>query len=437
MGRDLPIIKVDQTFELAEAVVDGVDISGHWNRMFSDRSVTAYPTEAMDWVTSLDGGESMRDCYQCGKCVPVCPVNHVGDYGPRKLNAKVIRGNTLVDDPDLWLCTTCGNCYRVCPKEVNPLRIMPAIREQAVLEGKVPAELSEAFRNLQKSGNPHGHSPRKRADWIPGAGVPVPLISEVGRPVDVLWYVSDYTSYHARGQDAARAMARILTALGVDFAILGNEERSDADSARLAGETGLFEMLAEHNIATFRKYEFKRLVVMDPHAYNAFKNFYPKLGWEGEVLHYTQFLAPLVDGIEFRSSVDLDVTYHDPCYLGRNNGEFDAPRRLLAAIPGVRLTEMPHNRANGYCCGGGGGGMWLDGFVADHVSERLSERRVREAVATVGTDGTGVLSVACPYEPSRFEDAVKSTGNDGRIVVRDIVELIDQAMQPPHPSATH
>jgi len=427
MGRELPIIKVDQVFELAEAVVDGVDISGHWNRMFSQRSVTAYPT-------SLDGGESMRDCYQCGKCVPVCPVQHVGDYGPRKLNAKVIRGSTLVDDPDLWLCTTCGNCYRVCPKEVNPLRIMPAIREQAVLEGKVPDELSEAFRNLQKSGNPHGHSPRKRADWISGAGVPVPLISEVGRPVDVLWYVSDYTSYHARGQDAARAMARILTALDVDCAILGNEERSDADSARLAGETGLFEMLAEHNIETFRKYEFKRLVVMDPHAYNAFRNFYPKLGWEGEVLHYTQFLAPLVDRIEFRSSVDLDVTYHDPCYLGRNNGEFDAPRRLLAAIPGVRLTEMPHNRANGYCCGGGGGGMWLDGFVADHVSERLSERRVREAVATVGTDGTngsGVLSVACPYEPSRFEDAVKSTGNDGKLVVRDIVELIDQAMQPP------
>ena len=167
MSRDLPIIKVDQVFELAEAVVDGVDISGHWNRMFSDRSVTEYPTEAMDWVTSLDGGESMRDCYQCGKCVPVCPVNHVGDYGPRKLNAKVIRGSTLVDDPDLWLCTTCGNCYRVCPKEVNPLRIMPAIREQAVLEGKVPAELSEAFRNLQKSGNPHGHSPRKRPTGSP------------------------------------------------------------------------------------------------------------------------------------------------------------------------------------------------------------------------------------------------------------------------------
>ncbi len=428
---DIPLVKVDGVVELDHAVVDGIDVSGSWNRMFTQRSITDYPTEAMDWVTGLDGGESMRDCYQCGKCVPVCPVNHVGNYGPRKLNVKVLRGNDLVADPDLWLCTTCGNCYRVCPKEVNPLRIMPAIREQAVLQGKIPDELADTFQKLQRTGNPLGESPRKRADWSDDAGVPVPFIAELDRPVDVLWYVSDYTSYHPRGKDAARAMARVLTALGVDFAILGAEERSDGDSARLAGESGLFEMLAEQNIKTFSKYAFKRLVVMDPHAYNAFKNHYPKLGWEGEVLHYTQFLAPLVDRIAWRSRVELDVTYHDPCYLGRNNGEYDAPRTLLEAIPGIRLVEMPHTRANGYCCGGGGGGMWLDGFVGDHVSERLSERRVREAVATVGTDGTGVLSVACPYEPSRFEDAVKSTGNDGRLVVRDIIELIDQAMQPP------
>ncbi len=185
----------------------------------------------MDWVTSLDGGESMRDCYQCGKCVSARPVQHVGSYGPRKLNAKILRGNNLIDDPDLWLCTTCGNCYRVCPKEVNPLKIMPAIREQAVLEGKIPDELSDAFRNLQKSGNPMGELPRKRIDWIAEAGVDVPIISQLGRPVDVLWYVSDYTSYHPRGKDAARAMARVMTALGVDFAILGPEERSDGDSA--------------------------------------------------------------------------------------------------------------------------------------------------------------------------------------------------------------
>ena len=421
MGRELPVIKVDQVFELAEAVVDGVDISGHWNRMFSDRSTTALPTEAMDWITSLDGGESLRDCYQCGKCVPVCPVQHVGDYGPRKLNSKVIRGNNLMDDPDLWLCTTCGNCYRVCPKEVNPLRIMPAIREQAVLEGKIPDELSDVFRNLQKSGNPMGESPRKRIDWIAEAGVDVPIISQLGRPVDVLWYVSDYTSYHPRGKDAARAMARVMTRLGVDFAILGPEERSDGDSARLAGETGLFDLLAEQNIKAFDKYEFKRLVVMDPHAYNAFKNHYPRLGWEGEVLHYTQFLAPLVDKIEFQSSVDLDVTYHDPCYLARYNGEVDAPRRVLRAL-GLDLHDMPRCGAKTFCCGAGGGRIWMD---TSNEKERTSEQRIKEALQVGGIQ---YFVTVCPKDYVMYTDAVKTSGNEGKIEVKDLIELVAEAM---------
>src|SRR3990170_112244 len=377
-------------------------------------------------------GDSFRSCYQCGTCSVVCPFALDGTHLPRqeRLLAQWGLKDELLSSPNLWICTTCGNCARLCPREVDIPGTIRAARELSLLDGNVPPELAQAFENLQRQGNPQGESPRKRVDWAAEAGVPVPRIGELGGPVDVLWYVSDYTSYPPRGKDAARAMARVLTALGVDFAILGPEERSDGDSARLAGETGLFELLAEQNIKAFGKYAFRRLVVMDPHAYNAFRNHYPRLGWTGEVLHYTQFLAEHVERIAWRSRVDLEVTYHDPCYLGRNNGEYDAPRRLLAAIPGVRLAEMPHNRANGYCCGGGGGGMWLDGFVAEHVSERLSERRVREAVATVGTDGSGVLSVACPYEPSRFEDAVKSTGNDGRTVVRDITELTARAMQP-------
>jgi Fe-S oxidoreductase len=212
----------------------------------------------------------------------------------------------------------------------------------------------------------------------------------------------------------------------VDWAILGKEEKSDGDSARVAGEKGLFEMLAEENIATFDKYEFKQLVVMDPHAYNAFRNHYPAMGGEYDVLHYTQFLAPLIDEMEFEGSVDMKVTFHDPCYLGRHNGEFDAPRKLLEAIPGVELIEMPHYKKNGYCCGGGGGGMWIDSVVDQHVTERLSERRVREAAGT----GAGTLAVCCPYEPSRFEDAVKSTGHEGQLDVSDIIELLDKAMHP-------
>jgi len=212
----------------------------------------------------------------------------------------------------------------------------------------------------------------------------------------------------------------------VDFAILGVEEKEDGDSIRLAGERGLFEKLAEANIKTFARYEFSRLVVFGPHEYNAFKNEYPKHGGTYHLSHYTQFLAERLDRLRelMVTPVNRAVTYHDPCYLSRHNGEYEAPRQLLRAIPGLTLVEMPRNRENGYCCGGGGGGMWLDSFTRDHTRMRLSDRRVIDAVET----GAQALAICCPYEVSRFEDAVKATGNDGRLDVRDIAELIDASM---------
>lgn len=410
--------------EKEKVVVEGVDISGHWNRMFEQRVIWNYDTDIMDRITSLDGGESLGWCYQCGKCIGVCPVDIVGDYGPRKIFRKVQIGIDLFTHDDLWLCTTCMNCLRVCPKEVNMLQIMPAVREQAVLDGNIPPELQDAFEKTARYGNPLGEPSRKRADWTKEAGVEVPLLSKIKRAVDVLWFVGDYFAYHPRGKDAARAMARTFYALGVDYGILGTEEKCDGDSQRLAGEKGLFESLAEDNLKAFGKYQFNRVVVSGPHAYNAIKNEYPKYGGQYEVLHYTQFLTPLIDKLDFRRELHHTVTFHDPCYLGRHNGEYEAPRKLLHAIPGLKVIEMPRNRGNGYCCGGGGGGMWLDSFTGNHTRERLSERRVREAVET----GADLLAVCCPYEVSRFEDAVKSTGNDGKLIVRDIIELIDEAM---------
>jgi Fe-S oxidoreductase len=257
----------------------------------------------------------------------------------------------------------------------------------------------------------------------------VPILAQVRRPVEVLWYVGSYPSYHPRGVDAARALARIFHALGVDFAILGVEEREDGDSIRLAGERGLFEKLAEANVKTFARYRFERLVVFGPHEYNAFKHEYPKHGGQYRVQHYTQFLAEHLDRLRalMTRPVPRVVTYHDPCYLSRHNGEYEAPRALLRAIPGLRLVEMPRTRENGYCCGGGGGGMWLDGLTRDHTRMRLSDQRVREATET----GAGTLAICCPYEVSRFEDAVKATGHDGRLEVRDIAELIGEALGAP------
>jgi Fe-S oxidoreductase len=399
------------------------ELPGMWNRMFEQRVIFDYDTAGFEKLAALPGGESLEWCYGCGKCVPVCPVDLVGEYGPRKIHRKVQLGVDLFEDPDLWLCTTCMNCLRVCPKEVDMIQIMPAAREVAVTNGNVPAELQDVFEKTFRYGNCQGENPRKRHAWTKGAGVPVRVLSSEPGPVDVLFYVEDYWSYHARGQEAAQAFARILHALGVDYGILGAEEKTLGDSQRLAGEKGLFESLMEDAVATLEKYEFVRIVTPDPHGYNALVKEYPKHGHQFEALHYTQLLAPLVDQIEWKTELDYQVTFHDPCYLGRHNGEYDAPRRLLEAIPGVRLVEMGRCRENGYCCGGGGGGMWLDGLTADHTTERLSERRVREAVEY----GADVLAVCCPYEVSRFEDAAKSTGND-QLKVLDIVELMDEAM---------
>ncbi len=413
--------------ESDSVTIRGVELKGQWNRMFESRVIDDYDLTHLDEVSSLEGGESIDYCYQCGKCVPVCPVDVVGNYGPRKIYRKLQLGVDLVEDPDLWLCTTCMNCLRVCPKEVNMIKIMPAVREVAVNQNKVPGELQKAFENTARYGNPLGENPRKRAEWAKEAGVSVPIMAQIKRPVDILWYVSSYTSYHPRGKDAARAMARVLTALAVDWGILGPEEKDDGDSQRLAGEKGLFEMLAEQNIATFNKYRFNRMVVSGPHEFNAFKNIYPKYGGDFNIEHYTQFLRPFVPRLKemMRTPLDVRVTFHDPCYLGRHNGEYDAPRDLLQAIPGVELIEMGRCRENGYCCGGGGGGMWTDSFSRDYTKMRLSDRRVLEAVET----GADVLAVCCPFEVSRFEDAVKATGNEGNIVVRDIIEMIDESMR--------
>ncbi len=414
--------------EVEDAQVGATTLPAEWNRQLTDRTLTDYDAINLLEIASLDGAESIDWCYGCGKCVPVCPVDLVGEYGPRKIHRKLQTGVDLLEDPDLWLCTTCGNCLRVCPKEVDMMKIMPAAREAALTQGKdVPAELQGVFESTFKYGNALGQSPRKRAAWTKKAGVPVRELPKSPGPVDVLLYVEDYWSYHPRGQTAAQAFARILTRLGVDWAILGHEEKTIGDSQRLAGEKGLFELLADQVSDTLAKYEFTRIVTPDPHAYNALKNLYPEMGHTYEVLHYTQLIAPLMDKLEFTGSVDAKVTFHDPCYLGRHNGEYDAPRTVLQAIPGVELVEMGRCRENGYCCGGGGGGMWLDGHTVNHTTERLSERRVREAAQS----GAEILAVCCPYEVSRFEDGAKSTGLDEVLAVRDLAELLDEALGGP------
>jgi Fe-S oxidoreductase len=416
--------------ELEEAIVVSPlsgrewDVSGATSRMLESRVLTDHGAAGFARIASLEGGESLEYCYGCGKCVPVCPVDLVSEYGPRKIHRRVQTGLDLFRADELWMCTTCGNCLRVCPKQVNMIEVMPAVREVAMADGTIPEELQQVMEKTFRYGNALGENPRRRHAWTKGAEVEVRVLTNDPRPVDVLFYVEDYWSYHPRGQQAAQAFARILTSLDVDFAILGSEEKTLGDSQRLAGEKGLFESLMEQVVEVLSKYQFNRIVTPDPHGFNALRKIYPKYGHDYEAMHYSQLLASMIDRVEFQGTLDAKVTFHDPCYLGRHNGEYEAPRKLLEAIPGVELLEMGRCRENSYCCGGGGGGMWLDGFNSNHASERLSERRVREAAET----GADILAVACPYEVSRFEDAAKSTGNE-HLRVMDIAEMLDIAMR--------
>jgi Fe-S oxidoreductase len=304
---------------------------------------------------------------------------------------------------------------------------MARAKEELILAGKVPAELQLALENSQRYGNVLGQSPRKRADWTKGLQVTVPVFGKEKKSAEVLWYVGDYASYHPRVQATSRALAKIFSALGVDFAILGADESGDGDSQRLAGERGLFEVLAAKNAQAFRKYTFDEIITTDPHAFNAIKNIYPMLGFAFPVRHYTQFLAARLDQLKplLKQPVNGKITFHDPCYLGRANNIYDEPRALLQALPGAELVEMSHSGKTSLCCGGGGGGMWLDGFHWEKAHTRTSEWRIREALAS----GATTLAVACPYEPPRFEDAIKTIREASGMEVRDVVELLAESME--------
>jgi len=391
------------------------------------------PSFSKTFITSLyelKDGERIRTCLQCGTCSGVCPFGYIMKFPPGKmigaLRAEIF--DQVIKADSVWMCISCNACAAFCPSNIPiTAALMTRAKEEMLLAGNIPAELQAAMENTQRYGNPLGESPRKRADWTAGIQPEVNILSKTRQPVDVLWFVGDYASYHSRMQPVTKAFAKILNALGVKFGILGTEEFSDGDSQRLAGERGLFEMVAQKNGQLFKKYKFNEIITTDPHAFNAIKNEYPSLGIKYPVRHYTQFLFERLEQLKplMKKEVKAKVAFHDPCYLGRVNGIFDEPRALLAAIPGVELVELSHQRMNSLCCGGGGGGMWLDGFQWEKAHTRLSEWRVREAMA-VNAD---ILAVACPYEPPRFEDAVKTIENAGQLKVREIAELIAESME--------
>jgi Fe-S oxidoreductase/predicted DNA-binding transcriptional regulator YafY len=453
-----PDCEVLEPLELQAQILDVQEKHGGFTMATLERKALSFSDEFYASLDEVFDGERIKVCLQCSSCSGICPFGYIMEYHPRKMIAALRAGmfDAVMEDETVWMCVSCYACTQVCPANI-PLTaaLMTRTKEELLLAGNVPSELQEALENTQRYGNPLGESPRKRADWVQGIDPEIPIMAKAKKPVDVLWFVGDYASYHPRAQLSTKAFAKILQALEINFGILGPEEQSDGDSQRLAGEKGLFEVLAENNSQALAKYQFSQIVTTDPHAFNALLNEYPKLGYSYPVQHYTQFLAERIDQLKplLKNQVEATITFHDPCYLGRVNNVFDPPRELLRAIPGVELVEMTHTRENSLCCGGGGGGMWLDGFQWEHAHERLSEWRVREAISASGagqfvmrppivetkkkgkketeahSNGkVGVLAIACPYEAPRFEDAAKMIEDASKLVVKDIAELLVESM---------
>ena len=388
------------------------------------------------WGVSLDNlydsteGRRILSCIQCGTCAGTCPYGEYMLYPPRRIISMLKAGliEEVFDSDSLLKCVNCYACMDKCPRNIRLTEILlPLVKEQTTVRlTEMPAELQRTIENTYRYGNSQGESGRKRAAWTKNASVPIRVLNENPSPVDVLWFVECDMSYHPRGQQVAHATAALFHAIGADFAILGPEERCAGDCGRLYWEPGLAESLIDYNMSMFTKYDFRRIVTSDPHAYDAFKYRYPMFGFHYEleptipfIYRHREKLTPLL-----KKKLAYRVTYHDSCCLGRHNGFFDEPRELLSAIPGVQLVEMVHHHANSICCGGGGGGMWLDQYYSSKSMDRLSDRRMKEVIAT----GADILAVACPYEISRFEDAVKLAGYEGRIQVRDITELLVESM---------
>ncbi len=330
----------------------------------------------------------------------------------------------VITEAEIWACTTCRNCEDQCPVGNEHVdKIVDLRRRLVLMEGSMPHEGQRAMQNIERQGNPWGLSRSDRAGWTGDVeGVHVPTVRE--RPdFEYLFFVGSMGSYDLRARRISRDFARLLDAAGVNFAILGNQERNSGDTPRRMGNEMLFQQLAAENIETFRTYNVRRIVTACPHTFNTFKNEYPEFGLEGvEVLHHTQLLDRLVRGgrLVARHAVRERITYHDSCYLGRYNGVYEEPRRVLRAIPGVELVEMARSRENGMCCGAGGGLMWMEEGGAGGAPARVNLIRTEQALAVQPT----VISSACPYCLTMMEDGTKMKGVDSSVQVRDVAELL-------------
>jgi Fe-S oxidoreductase len=371
-------------------------------------------------------------CTECGRCESVCPAHAAGlPLSPKSLimdlrDAMLEPGDEthqpliggIIKEETLWACTTCHACMDVCPVHIEHVPKIVDMRRQMVEDGAVEPMLQDALSALQRTGNSVGKPSKMRARWTKKLSFKIKDART--EPVDVLWFVGDFASYDQRVQRITLKVAETLHAAGVDFGILYDGEHNSGNDIRRAGEEGLFELLAQHNIDTLAGCSFNRIMTTDPHSLNALRLEYTMFGTDYEVVHYTQLLKELLDSgaLAIAQGRQRKVTYHDPCYLGRYNGEFDAPREIIERT-GSLLIEMGRCRENSFCCGAGGGRIWMDDSASE---ERPSENRIKEALA-LGTVDTFVVS--CPKDTVMYSAAVQNLGVEDQIEVLDIIDLVE------------
>jgi Fe-S oxidoreductase len=420
--------------------------SKHLHLLASPFNVFTGTLERSGMPPPSEGAEHLEDftwrqlfnglsCAECGRCDRSCPAfAEGGAMSPQDLVHAVKlmvlgaasgdgHGSLIeaVGADAVWACTTCGACTARCPVLNEHVPLVVQMRRHLVGEGAVGQGVSDMLMGMTRYGNSFGQSPRNRAKWTRDLEPGHELKDARKEAVEYLWWVGDYASFDPRVQEVTRATARVFDRAGLDVGIVYEAEQNAGNDVRRLGEEGLFEMLRDKNREVLDGAEFRTIVTTDPHTYHVLRNEY---GLDHGVRHYTEVLDDLVSSGRLpvaRNGVGR-VTYHDPCYLGRYNGVYEAPRHVLKAL-GAEVVEMPRNRSNAACCGAGGGRIWMEDAARE--GERPAESRVREAAAL---DGVGTLVCSCPKDLVMFRDALKTTGLEGTIEVRDIAELVEDAI---------
>ena len=398
---------------------------------FEDESVEQFGVarlEDLSWKGLMDA----YACIMCNRCQDACPAYETGKvlspaalevnkrYFLNQEGSRIAAGEpssqTLLEfaisAEAVWACTACGACIEVCPVGNEPMRDILEIRQNLVLmDNEFPEQLQTAYRGMERAANPWNIPPEERLKWA--EGLDVPTVQQNPEP-EILWWVGCAAATDPRAQSTARAFAKVLNAAGVNFAVLGTQEQCTGDAARRSGNEYLFNELASSNVETLNKVKAQRIVAACPHCLHTLKTEYPAFGGEYEVIHHTEYINELISTGRLRSNggESLEsVTFHDPCYLGRQNGVVDAPREALELVD-IQLQEMPRTGSESFCCGAGGAQFWKE---EEEGQERVSANRVREAEAT----GADTLAVGCPFCMMMLSDA-----SQNELQIRDVAEIV-------------